>query len=60
MQMPLLGPSSKKKRMEKLVSYIVLISCWHCQYPAAVDSIAILQLPEANKTHQFWFTLQIN
>lgn len=58
--MPLSGHSSKKKRMEKLVFYIMSISCWYCQYPAAMDSTAILQLPEANKNHHFWFTLQIN
>lgn len=57
--MPLLGHSSKKKRTEKFFFYIVLISCWYCQHPAAVDSIAILQLPEANKI-QFRFILQIN
>lgn len=46
--------------MEKFVFYIVLLSCWCCQHPAAVGSTAILQLPAANKNHQFWFTLHIN
>lgn len=37
--------------------YIVSLSC---RYPAAVGSVAILQLPEADQNHHFWLTLQMN
>lgn len=44
----------------QFVFYILSISCQYCQYPAAVGSIAVLQLLEADKNHPFWLTLQMN
>jgi len=44
----------------QFVFYIVSISCQYCQRPAAMGSIAILQLPEADKNHHLWLTLQMN